>query len=94
MIYNNPKFEKNADLIPLFIACPFAKPAESCPFSCFHFLKDESAQVQQILFVPQHRLNEMREIHQNCFKRLLREQQVMKSADWEKTIVASRLAIE
>jgi len=94
MIYNNPKFEKNADLIPLFIACPFAKPDEDCPFSCFHQLKDESAKKLQILYVPQHRLDEMREIHQTCFKRLLIEQQVMKSADWEKTIEASRLAME
>lgn len=94
MIYNNPKFQKNADLIPVFIACPFAKPDEDCPFSCFHLLKDESARVLQILNVPQHRLDEMREIHKTCFQRLLQEQQVMKSADWEKTIEASRLATE
>lgn len=94
MIYNNPKFEKNADLIPLFIACPFARPDSDCPFACFHDLKDETAQVQQILFVPQHRLDEMREIHHDCFKLLLLEQQVVKGADWEKVIEASRLAKE
>jgi hypothetical protein len=94
MIYNHLKFVRNADLISLFIACPFKNRDLNCPFSHFHYLKDESAQIQQILFVPQHRLDEMRLIHRACFERLISEQMVSMSNDWQKAITASRLAMK
>lgn len=63
------KIRQNADLLVPISECPFGDPIAECPFIPFYELKDEQKQMEQVEFIPQEELEELRKFHRACMER-------------------------
>lgn len=82
MLFNHPKFCGNADLVSVIAQCPFDSPAKDCPFRPYYMLRNETLQIQELLYIPQIKLDEMRDFHRKCFKKQIQNKKVKLDKDW------------
>tara|TARA_R110002050_G_scaffold169807_1_gene301642 strand:+ start:19002 stop:19244 length:243 start_codon:yes stop_codon:yes gene_type:complete len=66
------KIRQNADLVNAMSKCPFGEPVVDCPFIPYYEMKNERNQVAQIETIPQEELDEMRQFHRTCMRKLMK----------------------
>lgn len=69
MSINTEKIRQNADLLVPISSCPFGEPNDECPFIPYYRLHDERKQMEQVEFIPQEQLDELRKFHRDCMER-------------------------